>query len=563
MSQHDSGPALVVRNPYLPFAVAMAAGGAVIALLAGGLVFSDFGTTLAALRDSRLTVPLAVRAVRLAIAAGWGLWGLNALLTGLRHLGSVYAPPGAPRDFASADEVIASLTRQDLPVYRLPDGGALGLARRYFSDLVPWLTERPRRVLEDNVAFARTTLLVTVLAMLAWAGLDALRVNVRGAYFADGRIGFPLQLVMLLWVLTTVKVASLFMMLPTASPPTEVIEERPAFRGAGNPFNLPGVIESALLPFRWRETPNRCHRYGFAQEQGGVADTGLFRGLAIVETQPVPYDAVRSPAVMVFVVCAIPLLLVGLWYSCLATPREPQSPADVVWLAGTMAAGLYLGGVGGGFLRHAHWLLGSFRFNSVLLLCRVEGSFARGEARLGRSALDTAEAGVVDVRSDGQCELYACRAVSESYTLEGQRHIIGLVFDEEIVQAVAAVRAAVAGFESERVAMRAPDLQRAEAGEIERLNLGHVGSLAAAGTPLMVPPATGPVPLALGAGPTRECPHCCEPVPAGAARCPHCDEPLPTGTALLPGPDDKLCPHCGQPVKRQATKCKHCKARLD
>ncbi|NWF50633.1 MAG: hypothetical protein HXY49_08830 [Ignavibacteriaceae bacterium] len=410
------------------------------------------------------------------IAFIWLIWGIKNLVAGIRDQGSLVLSPQLPPEFRSYNEVEVSLKKKFMSVYSLPKSGPLAIARKYFSDKIPYLTSTTKQIVEKNVSFTIRILNFIIFLFVVSFFSDFIKLKLsENLSVPESFLSFPILFTIFIIVAAIVNIGSIFYLLPQSSPKADVDESIYSIKGAGDPFVFNSEVEEALVKVRNKDIPNRIFKEGFDEKSGGVQDTGKFNGKIFVENHPIYVPFNIPQVVYFFLVFGFVFLIYGVYTLLNFTPssnvineKEILSTLDFLW---TLFIGIIYSNIGLGFFAKAHLLFGTFRFESILIFLEIEGSFGRSEIRAGKAINDSFESRNTVVRSDFQVKQYVVKALTENYTIEGNRFIIGMIQDDESIQAKNILNEAIIGFRDSGVSIRGVDLSSASVSEMAKANI--------------------------------------------------------------------------------------------
>lgn len=446
-----------MKNPFVPYGIARI----VFALLLAAVIAMAYPQMdiEAALSAQQALPILRLIAMVLGMVIG-AVWAIQSLFSGFKHIGALIVPPRTPMDLDDPKEIANSLLRYEMPVYKVPTSGPLALAYRYLGDRIPYMTERPRQVVELAVDFTRSYIWFVILAIIAAVGIVYVPEEVLAeTNLPDNFLHFPVTFTLWLTLALGMNLLGMFMLMPKSTPIAEVKENILEFRGAGDPSAIPPAIEKAMMEMRMQDIPNRVIREGFTKITGGEGKTGDFSGQLYIENQPAFSEYRNSPYAYLALVGAI---VFGVWGvgSLLnaSLGRDLSTTGQVLNVLWTAITSIVLMRIGSSMFRRAHYILGSFRYESVMAMLSIEGQYGIVRVRAGRSMTDSVESENTTLRSDGELRLYATKLLTESYMLKGRRHIIGMVVDEDADRATELLLRAIQQFERRGVRIRGVDL---------------------------------------------------------------------------------------------------------
>jgi hypothetical protein len=315
----------------------------------------DTGTTGAPLR-SLLT---------LLTAAALVLGGVVLAMKGFGWIRRISLPPGRPAAIAR-DEVVATLSRQQVPAYRDGHTGAYWPLRRWLSDEIGEIPWWRRDVVNSSVqTFVRScgvslVLLACCLAVPAITGDDPLGP-------------FPTSFLIMLPFATAIGAVLALMLIGSSTPRIESLE-----------FPLPA--DSALGPAPLDER--------------------------IIESRPLRLDQETSGLALTMGVTGVATQCLVLWWWAISPLDYPLLATAIIRDAGSIAGGLLFVFLGGRMVASAAKLLLAFRYESTLVL-------------LGRDEGVTVRAAAVRTESLGlNGPRHVVAAVAESYVREAAERLI-------------------------------------------------------------------------------------------------------------------------------------------
>jgi hypothetical protein len=406
----------------------------------------------------------------------WLFWGIKSFVTGMKNLARIVVPPRTPPDFKDGEEIENAFTRKEMPIYQMAQSGPLAVARKYLSDRVAYMTPTTRDVVEMNVNYVRRVIVfIVIVAVLVFARGFLPPDVLHRVSPPEDFLSFPALFVGILVAVAVFRIYTTFRLLPDSLPRCDALETIVTAKGAGDPFQLPAAIEEKFLSIRTQGMPNRVIRTGFQEKEGGVENTGRFEGKIFVETQPTQVE-LSSPAVVTPYLMAGVLLLAASMYILIREPHQPEGDyqaqmwqgADLFW---GVLKGLVFASIGSGILKQAHRLLAVFRYESLITFVTVEGSYGRSEVKAGKAITDSFETSNTVVRSDCHSRVYVASTLTEHYSLDGDRHIIGMVVSSEANNVQDLARDVFKTFEKKGVTVRGIDIGSESIEEIARANI--------------------------------------------------------------------------------------------
>jgi hypothetical protein len=410
------------------------------------------------------------------IAAIWIIWSIKYFVSGIRDQGSLVLSPQYPPEFKSYNDVEISLKKKSMSVYTLPTSGPLVIARKYFSDRIPYLTSTTKKIVEKNVNLTLRIFYFILILFIIYIFSEFIRLKISENFdVPESFLIFPTIFFIMILGAVAINIFTIFYLLPQSSPKADVDESIYSIKGAGDPFVFNSEIEEALVNIRNKDIPNRIFKEGFENITGGVKDTGKVKGKIFVENHPI-YKPFSVPKVGYFyLISGVTFLILGaytlLYFTTLSivlSQKEMLNALDFLWV---IIEGIVYSSIGLSFFSKSHLLFGTFRFESILIFLEIEGSFGRSEIRAGKAANDSFESRNIVVRSDFQVKQYIVKALTENYTLEGNRFIIGMIQDDESFKAKTLLNTAIVGFRDSGVSIRGIDLTSSSVSEIAKANI--------------------------------------------------------------------------------------------
>lgn len=402
--------------------------------------------------------------------------GIVMLSRGIGSLSRLIIPADAPRKVEPA-EMRAALTRQEMRAYSLPRGLFWWPLRHWSPNQFALMTDRMRRLTSAGLWEVVRFVGVLILLILFFFGLASLPSEVREA-MGDSAPGFPVLFLLLFALGAAAHLTVAILALPSSSPKASVREFRDSLGGGGDPSNLAHRLEHELDAIRPKErTPNRIHREGFKQEEGGVNDAGQFEGHLVVENQPKVLDSI--PPVYLYLLLAFGALLqlaaLGWWLPVpeLENPTAPKLPEAMLlygWLA-SLLGGVFLFRMGARMTRSARMVLGTFRFSSLGIVLDVKGNYARSQVRVGKGIHDSIETESLVVRSDISLTGYVATLLTESLGLTGPRAVVAMVVDKRVDEVERLVKNLLANFQQQGATIVGVNLQDQKLRDVVEANL--------------------------------------------------------------------------------------------
>jgi len=288
-------------------------------------------------------------------------------------------------------------------------------------------------------------------------------------------LSFPVLFTIIVVVAAAANIISIFYLLPQSAPKADVDENIFSIKGAGDPFVFNSEIEEAMVNIRNNGIPNRTFKEGFEEEAGSVSDTGKFNGKLFFENHP-NYIPFRVPKIVyLFLIFGILFIILGS-YTLLNFAPQTNMPNEKELLYSlsffwSLLTGIIYSKIGLSFFTKAHLLFGTFRYESVLIFLEVEGSYGSSEIRAGKAINDSFESKNKVVRSDFQVKQYVVKALTENYTIEGNRFIIGMILDDEAIKAKNILNKAIINFRDSGVSIRGIDLSSGGVSEMAKANI--------------------------------------------------------------------------------------------
>lgn len=483
-----------------------------------------------------------------------GTSGVRQFVRGIGQIGALIVPPRAPADFASYQaDVLVPLQRRELPAYQLPDSGKYWLAHRLFPNRFPLLSQRMRGQLALAVSAGQHAVTIAITALVGvWAaGFGSRQVPGRA-------IAVIAVLVALLLVAAGIRLAFVSAQFTRLAPAAERDEFRLTMAGGGDPNQIPIGIEYELMALRPASgAPNRGARIGFAMTGGGVKNAGDYHGDIVVETQPDLAAAGEAEQAPLVIGAAVVFTIIGV-YLALAEPSFRLiggfvSGADVVtWIIRMIGAALLLGAAGG-IIGQVEHFKSVFRFTSLAVAVRVEGTYGRADIKVGKGMHDSIQSENTVVRSDSAVVGYVARIESESVGLLGHRSIVSMSGDERTGSIQATIEKWFETFRSKGADIMGVELGSEKLARMMQANVAisaqRAGASAGAIAAAPVFP-TNYTPAAIVAGTEMD------PSDADAGTASR------AGVAETSG-DDKICPECAEKIKAAARKCRFCGYRYD
>lgn len=429
MANNSSRKKNDIENPLISYGISMSVVG-----IAGILIFPpsaipSIKTTINLVKNKSYigNEPyLAATVTTIVICAVILIWGLKALLTGIKNIREQNLPK-AP-EFENCGELSIILEEKQLP------------SREKF----------PEKIAKKDKYF--------IIASIALLGAILIGIMVKGIlpdeffwdrHLSPGYFSFPLLLTLIITVAAAMRCISFFVYRRQAKEGTGVFEMRRSIRTETDIETISTEIASSLTEMQQNGIPILVSKSGYDNSQTVPKYTSQTHHKFFIETQPKIISISPYPIVFLYLVCAIILCITGFIF---LTKRPPDNisvltvPAIALGHAWTLIKGGILTASGIEFFSTVSLAFQNYLFQSMMVYLKANGVYKQISVKIKSPAEASSVTGNSGILRDWEFIVYITELLTEFDPKKGKRHIIKMFNDTKTKEAKTLISGTINSF---------------------------------------------------------------------------------------------------------------------
>jgi hypothetical protein len=397
----------------------------------------------------------------------WLVMGGHAILLGIHNLGRLVVPQEVPAEI-DLDDVKATFETNKNPLYKSLESIYLSLAYKYKRE-VQYLTKSQRQVVAADFSFSLNTIFLVAVIILGRGFFPDSTFNLIGIQLGFGRV--PIIFLIILFVVAAIKIFSARSLIPDDKPSDARIKTYVGVRGGGDWSSLAPAIEQACANLFGEVKFQK----DFDEKAGIITGTGRFKEALFIETEPILVNHRPQKAVFVYLVAGGLLLIAALSILTITPVRVAMESGQLMSVISDyswrITEGILFTRLGFVFYKQAHRLLGTLRFESVMVFAQSEGILASAKNQTGKASGDSIGVEKTGVSSDFSLSVYTASVLSENYIWGRERYIIEMFADANAQKTQRIVANCATEFQKTRMVLHGIDLEAESTTDIIGANL--------------------------------------------------------------------------------------------
>jgi len=333
--------------------------------------------------------------------------GFSKLVSGGFALKKLWVPLHAPKDYIDTNMLVNSIKTGEIDIYNVDKSLSTQILRLLGSKNIYYMRGNVKNIAaKASDRAVKYSLLIILLIVL-------LSIKI-----ADISTSFYIFTIVILLSGIILNFIFSLGLIPTKTPSAFRVHKTEDIQG-GHPKKGFRILIDGLKHLKY-DYPKRFNGTEPDSTIEGVENTGITKGNALVETQPLPIENENIPSAQIAMYAGYALWVFGLLFMLTTSPLSSIYLGDFA----LPITGILMVIMGDSLIKDSHVLINQFYFKSNVISTEIKGEFYQSDVGVGKGIKDSLQSERRGVLSDIRFDHYIATVISVCHTLENNREFI-------------------------------------------------------------------------------------------------------------------------------------------